>query len=56
MIAPHLNHSVLLGWPLVATLCIMLRAQGVLCADGMLVTGFSGFITFAIHLLLGRQN
>lgn len=56
MIAPHLHHSVLLGWVLVATLCIVLRAQGVLCADVMLVTSFSGYITFAIHLLLGRYN
>ena len=56
MIAPHLNHSVLLSWALVATLCIVLRAQGVLCADGILVTGFSGYITFAIHLLIGRYN
>ena len=56
MIAPPLHLSVLLGWALVATLGIVLRAQGVLCADGMLVTGFSGYLAFAIHLLLGRYN
>ena len=46
-----LNLSVLLGWALVATLGIVLRAQGVSYADGMLVTGFAGYSGYALFAL-----
>lgn len=47
-----LNMSVLLGWALVATFGIVLRAQSTSYADGMLVTGFAGYSGYALFALV----